>query len=240
MSLTSLPGILQQQGAAAGGYDPSSYGSPLNLMWVEDPSESPSPDDAISAWNDMGSNAKDWSALAGKEPLWKSSVAAFNGQPAMLFDGSNDWLSQAEGTLTTSHTIVVVGAQTSGNGTEYMLDGTGIRRISLGTVADSPDTWRQYGGVTVDDPTTPSDSDTHLFVAYFSDGDSELLIDGISVHTSTVNVDDSSQVVIGGGTSGTANWDGHIALVVRHDGDQRAAGWMAGFVSATKTHYGIT
>lgn len=102
--------------------------TPAPRAWWKADSLALANNDPVGTWNDVsGNNFKLVQATAGRKPLFKTNVV--NGKPAVLFDGSDDYLVvQNQAGTPQSWADVLGGAESKGRGTIYVC----LRGISLG------------------------------------------------------------------------------------------------------------
>jgi len=188
---------------------------------------------AVSSWPDEKATNNLAQATGTKQPAYRATGGA-NSKPALQFDG-NDLISlNAAPTVTHPFTVVVIaklGATSAGQ--KELLVGDS----SNGALYQASTGWRMYNGTVL--AGGASDTNWHLFVAYFNGASSVLEIDGASNASGNAETNNMAGVyVCGGGTTGT--WDGYVAFAATHDSDARADGGWAGFETWVGTEYGIT
>lgn len=102
---------------------------------------------SVTQWNDKGSSA--YHLTPGTAPTLLSSVAAINNQPAIRFNGTNQYLfnsslSQAAG----YHVFVVVAGQTGGSSVNVICDANSTEADALSWIGGSV-TFRMFSGANV-------------------------------------------------------------------------------------------
>lgn len=101
--------VLAAKQPVAGGFDPLSIAW-HSAYWAEDPGwTNPGDGNAVTTWDDATANGRDVTQATGtKRPLYRASVAALNGQPALEFDGTDDFLQTVSAFTVTSGTLTKV------------------------------------------------------------------------------------------------------------------------------------
>lgn len=96
--------------SGGGGFNPLTLVSWHSAYWAEDPDwTNPGDGNAVTDWTDGSGNGRDLTQGTGtKRPLYRASVAALNGQPALEFDGTDDFLQTASSFTVTSGTLTKV------------------------------------------------------------------------------------------------------------------------------------
>lgn len=164
-------------------------------------------------------------------------MAAFNGQPALEFDGVDDSLAQSVFTAITNRTIVIVGRNTY-TGTpalSYFCDGLdNSNRSVVGRWPDTTD-WLIQAGTNLAGGTP--DSNLHLFVADFAATDA-LYIDGTSIFSGNAGTHGTTGLRIGVDRTSTGNpLLGFIAFIGLYEGTLDATA-KANLRTWAQTKYG--
>lgn len=101
--------VLAAKQPVAGGFDPLSIAW-HSAYWAEDPGwTNPGDGSGVTTWDDATTNGRDLTQATGtKRPLYRASVAALGGRPALEFDGTDDFLQTASAFTVTSGTLTKV------------------------------------------------------------------------------------------------------------------------------------
>ena len=173
-------------GATPPSFDPLNDISWHTAFWVEDPNwTDPGDGNAVSSWRNDGSG--DWGdaaqATGTKQPLYRSSVAALNSQPAIDFDGTDDNLKSAVGTgqAGAMTVVAVVDLQSPDGNYRYIHDRatepSDPAKNRFITGLTSSNTWRMYVDSAVEGG-SPASGGQLLFIYFASGGTSTLDVDG--------------------------------------------------------------
>jgi hypothetical protein len=236
--------LLAAAPAAAGAFDPLSYGTPYHAFWAEDPSwTNPGNGNAVSSWRNDGSNGTAATAPAGtNEPTFFSSYANLNSRPAITFDGATDYLKVAAAdTVSKSQPITFSVALYVPDYTndEYLFDGDGDRVLAGLKLSQ----WLIRSTSFRYSATTPTNG-AHVvhFVPNDPASECKWVVDG---GTSTVGLSPGptaiTGLIIGSGnryasTVASASTFGFAAM---HEGDITGQAWFAEYDAGLRTHYGV-
>lgn len=139
------------------------------------------PDSAIDRFvaSDFDSATGDWPGTQGNYTLTGGSPTlvqdVLNGQPAVRFDGSSDYLSVSFTSAESQpNTIFIVGVSPAASGSNPFIDGSSMSGRHVVYWASS--NWAIYGGETNVDGST--DSGSNLFTAIFDGASSVIREDG--------------------------------------------------------------
>lgn len=184
-------------------------------FWAEDPLwTAPADGGAVSSWRDAGSENKPATQGAGaKQPVYRASVAALNGRPAIQGDGADDFLQTADWSAPLTQPWVSIMVGSMGASAETLMDGNdGTNRGLLW--------WNNTGGkfnfnngtslnTTVDGDTTP-----RVF-SIVANGASSVYVVGSttvsSVNAGTASLDGLTFLANNAGSAATCN-SGYIAF----------------------------
>lgn len=217
--------------------------------WASDPAwTNPGNGNAVSSWRNGGSRAGagDFAQATGnRQPLFRSSVAGLNGQPALDFDGVNDYIQTANfsSALTTAATMVVIGKR---NGATNIANGRLADTSEAATyttlIANQISTGRigAYASGYFSGTGPTQDTAAHLFRLYVNGASSVLAVDTTTV-SGTLSTSNCAYLGTGGRKSlDDANLDSSIAFVGLYAGDITANSQWAAFKSWVLSTYGIS
>lgn len=113
-----------QTGPAGVGNSDGSDGQPENVIWYDANSLSLSDTDPVSTWDDLSGNGND--AIQGTgtaRPLYRT--AQINGLPAVVFDGTNDFMPfNGSLIINSDYTVIFVGKRQTNSAFKVFLGGT--------------------------------------------------------------------------------------------------------------------
>lgn len=214
--LASRRGVLSRRAVSGGGgaFDPLSI-SWHTAFWAEDPNwTAPGDGNAVSQWDDASGNGRHATQATGsKQPIYRASAAAFNSQPVVEFDGTDDWLATAAFaaaiTGASEHFVVAkFDTLTANTALQHGISGSARRSIQT----DGGTQWQVFQGSTgvwggTNDPAL------HAFRAVFDSTD-EIVVDGTSLASGNAGAENLTGVRLGANAGGTAGFfDGRIAFV---------------------------
>ncbi len=122
LSATLNP-LKAQKGPGGVGNSDGSGGQPQNIFWLLADSLSLSDTDPVATWNDISGNTNDATqGTSAAQPLYRTGEV--NGLPAVVFDGTDDFMP-FDGSLlvNTDFTVIFVAARRT-NGANFVLAGT--------------------------------------------------------------------------------------------------------------------
>ena len=225
---------------AVGGFDPLSIGW-HTAFWAEDPAWShPADGVAVSQWDDATGNARHaiQTATPGRQPLYRSSVAALNSKPAVDFV-SADALSTATWTgIALGWSLVAVAhLRVTGNSLSVTDGDDTSHRAILGTSSGGLFRFACGSGVNG----AAMDTNAHLFLGFSANSAAGAFeLDG-TLTSGTTGSHTNTGLTLGSGFSETsANIQGEIAFVGLYATDVRAHGSWSAFEAWVTSHYGIT
>lgn len=247
MSMLAFPGILQQQGAGGGAFNPETDITWHSFSWAEGTNfvaRGIVDGGSVQTWDNETGESALTQATAGKRPLYRASVAALNGQPAIDFDGTDDILVSADFTTNPDYTskvsMVWVGNLNSVSGTRTILDGNDLTNYHL--FGCTSGAWWIRGSTTVTGGTAATGA--HLIVAIF-DAATAAGGDIVDVDNANVITDDAGNRSVDGwsvcGRNNNTNYvDGEAALAGIYEGNIKSDPEWSNFKTWVTSHYGIT
>jgi hypothetical protein len=221
-------GIVPYRGAAA----PAAPQAPqTNLVWHLDAGAivGLSDNDPVGSWPDSSPAEVACTASGAARPTYKTNV--INGLPAVLFNGTANWMLNSSWTDLTqpNTTYVLMLGDTDGN--RQVCDGKfSGKRHAFATTGLDPD-WRArvYAGSLYDDVADANDFPLNTWIIYshlWNTASSEMYKDGVSLNTGNCGSHQMGQVRLGTFDESSAWWSGYIAnfLVYNeaHDATERA------------------
>ena len=225
-----------QVATVGGGFDPSLVPW-LGAWWASDPSWSnPGDGNAVSSWRDYSGNGYDLSQGTGtKQPLYRASFANLNGQPAVQFDGSNDFLFQGWKNIDL-FTVLIVAYYTSGLFFHY-----GGNR--WGCYA-SGGTFHYHRSNGADIATAESYSLPHatmITIYHSNSGTSKIRADGGGFASGAMGNETTTSMTVGAAEAGSSSWmNGAIAFMGIYSGDLSSSSSYLRLLSGIRTTYGLT
>jgi hypothetical protein len=228
---------------AAGGFDPLTAITWAAVYWASDPSWSnPGDGNAIVTWRDASAGARDL-APAANAPTFRASVANLNNQPAVEFDGTNDYLITGS-SVSVSQPFTIIGIADSFTPSS---DG----RFVCNRANNNVQTYRQvlttgytmFAGTSEISAGTLATSGGAMFAWVFN-GASSKIINGATVNNvATPGANALAGVILGARIGGgTPNFFAAFkaAFVGVYSGDITANGNWSGFKTWANTLYGVT
>lgn len=231
--------VLAAKQPVAGGYDPLSIAW-HSAYWAEDPNwTNPGDGNAVTTWDDASGNGRSVTqGTSGKRPLYRASVAALNSQPAVDFDGTDDYLASGSAFTATSGTltkVVVIQVKTVVVGTRHIFSwGSTGGRADLYYSNNGSD-WGLYAPSAQVLGGTP-DTSAHILFATFGTSVAALNVDGVDVATGT-NSGSLSTHTLGAYSGGGENIHANIAFAGLYVGNM-SAGDRADLLAWAQDHYG--
>lgn len=235
-----LAGILQQQGAGGGGaFDVENDITWHSLFWAEGTTfTAPSDGADVTTWDNEVSGEVDLDGT-GHAPSYSAAVANLNSQPAIDFDGSNEYMQTLafNTSLSGLSVVVVANFDTVGN---FVFDDTNTtNRVYVNQPSGTA--WRVHAGGTNQEAGTPATGAQLLVVNYDgSSGVDELDVNGTNVVSGNAGSNIFDALTVGAAQSGAGEMNGQIALFGLYDGDVRDDAEWSNFTSWVNSHYGIT
>lgn len=172
---------------------------------------------AASAWTDKSGNGNNAvQANGANQPV--NTANQINGKPALIFDGTNDYLATnafTGGNLTTSTIFIVAKRAVSGVGSAgmYLVDGIdGTNRQAI-LSADATQYYLQYGGDVLTSSTVASVL-PHVHCAVFNGASSNYYVDGVSVISGNAGSNQLAGLTIGARYSTSNFFNGSMAEVI--------------------------
>jgi hypothetical protein len=157
---------------------------------------------------------------AADKPIYRASVATFNNQPALQFDGT-DWLRGAwSATLSQPNTYFVVCKFDSGGATTFMYDGDDAsNRHALYVVSG---VWRLFAGA--DFITGVSvNANVNIYMAIYNGASSQLAINGTESGTGNPGTQTPDGFTVGADRAGSSDMTGYYGEVLVFDANLTTA-----------------
>ena len=86
-----------QTGPGGVGNSDGSNGEPANLFWLRADSLSLTDNESVNQWNDVSGNNRHYNQITpDNQPTFRNSVETINGLPAVIFDGTDDFLEDLD------------------------------------------------------------------------------------------------------------------------------------------------
>lgn len=148
--------------------------------------------DPVSTWPDETANGHD--LTAGTAPTYVES--GINGNPVIRFDGVDDFLDVAWGTIYQPNHVFIVGRMQSipSNAVVFFDSETSNHRHAI-FVSGDPNPWAMHAGGTIKDGS--ADTSAHIFNGLFDGASSELRVDGASTITGDAGADGFNGLTVG-------------------------------------------
>lgn len=161
--------------------------------------------DPVGAWVDQIA-AEYVQATTATKPTYRASVAAYNNQPALQFDGG-DWLRGAFAAALTQPTTIFLVADLSNTANRFLLDGDdAANRNALAIVLGN---WRLVAGSNLD--LGVADTNVNIFCAKFNGASSQLWANGVTKGVGDPGAQVLDGLTIGADTAGNNRHLGHQA-----------------------------
>lgn len=228
--------------------DPFAIAAWKAAFWASDPLWTPPAADAsVNSWRDGGTEGKNATPKsgAGTGPLYRTSVAAFNNQPAIECNGTSqdlntgNWASPiATGSDVTVVAIAKVGSTAA---TRLLWNDTGASVDTMWAGMDSTSyqmTRRNFGII----GSGPTNTNAHMWRGYWAatSGTCFIEIDGTSKGTGTAGSTAMNGLRMGAGYNGSETWWlGHFAFFGVKAGTLTAPE-LANFKAWATSFYGLT
>ena len=165
--------LFQPSGSPAGWWDAT------KITGLED-------GDPVGTWSDLSGNGKDLSqASAGNKPTYKTDIQ--NGLPAVLGDGSDDYINKDWTSVDQPNTHFVAG--------QFLTLKNSLMADSYSTKYQSLGEWDLgggalfyiHGGTALRGPAGGADTDPHVFSALYNGASSVLREDGAQIAAGNAN-----------------------------------------------------
>lgn len=203
--MRGLTGLtLGDQALIGGSFNPLTAVVPLHAGWASDPLWTPPANGSpVTSWRNQSGGGDPANGVAGRQPTFRSSTAAFNNRPTVQFDG-NDILFFDITDIPQPYKFVLVGSITAtGVFLGGAVAGTGVGR--------SAGTWYMSAVTPITGGT--ADNNPHSFVGVFNGASSRLDVDGASGTVSgNANTGAMSFLFLGESASSTLPMTGHLAF----------------------------
>lgn len=180
--------------------------------------------DSVTTWEDSGANNHDLAqATAANKPTLKKTAA--NGRPALLFDGTNDYLTTSFSTASQPITVFIVRKRISGaTGAtdQYLLDGiSASHRLAIAYVNATG--LSSIAGSAVLSSIASLGNDWDVLQATFNTTTSSFFVNDILHATGTVGTGDLTGYTIGASYVPNSYFNGYVAEILVFDGAVTAA-----------------
>lgn len=229
---------------AVGAFNPltSWTTDPVHGVWASDPLWVPPADGgAVSSWRNGGSVGGDLvQATGAAQPTYRASTAAFNNQPTVQGDGTDDFLEATVTAWSAPLWQVWIGSLSKVGGTGNEVPFTGP---SIGPYINSvrPNDWLAFGSLVISGGTP--DNNAHLAVVKSNGASSSLTIDGTSTATGNMGtLYSTTKLMLFIDVARTAGFysGGHCAYAAVFTTDPTAQPEWATFVAWVEDYYGVT
>jgi hypothetical protein len=142
---------------------------------------------------DSGNPATQATSTAQPKLITAGVTELENGKPAMVFDGSDDYLQSNTFAESSQPITKIVVAKQSASG--YLIDGSSLNRGVVGTT--TTDLKRRIFAGTIDDYVVESSGNQELLYALFDDASSQLFVNGLGLGTKSIGTGGLDRVTIG-------------------------------------------
>lgn len=225
--------------AAAPSFNPltSWTTDPVHGVWASDPLWTPPADGgAVSSWRNGGSVGGDLvQATGSKQPTYRASTAALNGQPTVQSDGTDDGLSLTGLNIAQPLYLLVIGKwETNTNSTLVA-----TRYSSVDTDSGLRNNTVNFKlGVATGFDISAFNTNAHLFTCVLNNASSSASIDGAAAATGTTGANNITGIDL---FNNAANHyaAAHLGYVALFTTDPTAQPEWADFTSWVETTYGL-
>ena len=217
---------------------------PVHAVWASDPLWTPPADGgAVSSWRNGGSVGGDLVQATGSwQPTYDASLAAYNNQPVVTFDGADDVLVANTADLTQPFWLVLVGHTSAVTTQGFVGVGVVSTNRRFGTNATAGGKWALALGGEIKGGGL--DSNPHLLFAQANGASSLITVDGASVATGDAGTTGITHLSLGAGNANGLTFGGYltggIALALVFNTDPTAQAEWASFKAWVTSTYGIT
>jgi len=230
--------VLAGVSSAVAGYDPLSIAW-HSAYWAEDPNwTNPGDGNAVTTWADASGNGRSVTQATGtKRPIYRSSVAGLNNQPAVDFDGTDDFLESGSAFTATTGTltkVIVLQLKTVVDNRHIFSWGSSGSRADIAVVNAATD-WQTFAPSTQVNGGTPNTSG-HILFATYGTSVANLNEDGVSFGSGS-NTPSLSTHTLGAYSGGSNNSNVYIAFAALYVGNL-SAGDRADMLAWSQDHYG--
>ena len=178
----------------------------------------------ITTWEDKSGNGNDLTQSdAAKKPTLDAANGDINGEPAVVFDGGNDYMvtsAFAGGDISQPNTIfVVVKIDNVEDDGAFFFDGidSAKRHALVSHETETPDEYQLYAGSSIIDHAVTKNAFTHL-LAEFNGVSSKLYLNGTAILNGDGGSNVLSGLILGSAYNFVAVIDGYIAYAFVMDG----------------------
>lgn len=211
------------------GFSPANYANLVHWLEADAVGGSPADGDALATWTDQSVSAKNATqATAGKKPIYKASVAAFNNQPVVRFASASAQIMDTASpvsVLTTGYTHIVICSASDATAIHAVFfngDRASTGRGLYTSSGDGPGNLGKVsiliGGTVWQDTSVASPSTPTIFMFNRIVGDTHLYINGVEATVAAPaggNPAPTTLTSIGG--DGTYFHEGDVALELTYD-----------------------
>jgi len=183
---------------------------------------------------DSGNPATQATSTAQPKLITAGVTELENGKPAMVFDGSDDYLQSNTFAESSQPITKIVVAKQSASG--YLIDGSSLNRGVVGTT--TTDLKRRIFAGTIDDYVVETSGNQELLYALFDDASSQLFVNGSGLGTKSIGTGGLDRVTIGTiHDQSTAFANAEIQEIIIYASDQSANRTI--LETNINDHYGI-
>lgn len=162
-------------------------------------------DDPVTVWTDSVGALDAAPGGAGTEPLYKA--AGINGLPALLFNGTTQYIARGPTpAINQPYTVIIVAQAASVVGTQTMVH---LVNASTGMTAGN---WFLFGGSFF--AAGAADTAAHLHIATFNGAASSLRHEGVDAVSGDGGAGATAGITIGAGAPSTESFSGYVAHVI--------------------------
>jgi hypothetical protein len=224
--------------------DPVNDISWTTAYWAEDPNwTNPGDGNPVSSWAAAVGGTKPLTqGTADNRPTYQASVSGLNNQPAIRFDGTDDYLVCLEatfGAISQTDTVVMI-FKNNDTGASTQIFSTGDSGVlnSIQMIRELGGSWQAFSGLNGLNGETVSDS-AYLVRSYFASTSGVLEINGSATAGNNGN-GTLRGLAVGASNGGTNPAEIDLAFWGVISGDITSLDKWTGFKAWASSHYGIT
>lgn len=192
---------------------------------------------AVSSWTDGTAAVALTQGTGTKQPV-RAATSGPNSQPAVTFDGTDDFLKKT-GTISVGQpdTIVIIGKFNALPGSMWVTDGDGTAggRQLIGANAT---TWQVNAASGITGGT--SNTSPHVFRIWFTPGTTTYTVDGATAFSGGAGPNGLTGFTLGATNAGTSPANATFAAVGICSGDATASGSWSALQAFITTKWGLT
>ncbi len=156
--------------------------------------------DRVENWADQSGSGYNFAQITdSKKPIWTADQ--INGYPALVFDGIDDWLSNAAIALSQPATVFIVAKYVTPNNNAALFDGeTGVGntgRWVMDSGLGSAGHYELYAGSGIYSSESISMDTWHLFIGVINGASSSLQIDNNALNNGNVGANNLDKMILG-------------------------------------------